>query len=133
MPPELGNRAVAEDWLRYAASNLVLARQPKPAGVLWGHLCFNAQQAAEQAVKAALALRGIDFPRTHLIGTLLELARRGGMQVPDGLQLADDLSGYAVTTRYPGETEAIREDEYRRAVQLAEQVVRWAESVVRGA
>ena len=44
-----------------------------------------------------------------------------------------DLSGYAVTTRYPGETEAIGEDEYRRAVQLAEQVVRWAESVVRGA
>lgn len=63
----------AAEWLRHAQSNLDLARQPKPTRVLWDHLCFEAQQAAEKAVKAVLVYREIEFPPTHDIRQLLML------------------------------------------------------------
>ena len=44
----------AEDWLRYAKSDLELARIEKPEGVLLENLCFHAQQAAEKTLKAVL-------------------------------------------------------------------------------
>jgi len=43
-----------EEWLMRAKSNLALARADKPEGVFWEDMCYNAQQAAEKAVKAVL-------------------------------------------------------------------------------
>lgn len=40
------------------------------------------------------------------------------------------LTWYAVETRYPGPTEPVSEDDYRRAVELAEGVVAWAEGLL---
>ncbi|HLZ10766.1 MAG TPA: HEPN domain-containing protein [Chloroflexota bacterium] len=40
-----------EEWLRRARSNLLRAQQPKPDGVLWEDLCFDAQQAVEKGAK----------------------------------------------------------------------------------
>jgi HEPN domain-containing protein len=42
---------------------------------------FHAQQAIEKAMKAVLALRGVQFPRTHDLGFLLELADRDGFRI----------------------------------------------------
>ena len=36
------------DWLRYAYSDLELARVTRPSNVLFEGLCFHAQQAAER-------------------------------------------------------------------------------------
>ncbi len=52
----------AEDWLRYAKSDLEPARIEKPEGVLLENLCFHAQQAAEKTLKAVLIFLEIDFP-----------------------------------------------------------------------
>ena len=38
----------AEDWLRYAKSDLELARIEKPEGVLLESLCFHATRVDEQ-------------------------------------------------------------------------------------
>ena len=51
-------------------------------------LGFHAQQAAEKAIKALLALAGCDYPRSHNIGLLLDLLNSQRIALPgndDGL------------------------------------------------
>lgn len=43
-------------WLQRAHSNLILANKGKLKGVMLEDLCFNAQQAAEKALKAPQTL-----------------------------------------------------------------------------
>lgn len=130
MPLEDRLRHFAEEWLQRAKSNLARAKQPKPAEVFWEDYCFDAQQAAEKAVKAVLTVRGIDFPKSHDIAELLLLLAPA--DVPDELWNAEGLTQYAVVTRYPGRKPPVSEDECRHAVALAEQVVRWAEGIIHG-
>ena len=52
------------EWLNRARSNLVRARGEKE-GVYLEDLCFDAQQAAEKAIKAFLVHRGVRFPYVH--------------------------------------------------------------------
>jgi HEPN domain-containing protein len=132
MPPESRAREAATEWLSRARSHLVRARQPKPPEVFWEDLCFDAQQAAEKAVKAILVRHQVDFPRTHRLVELLGVLRAAGHAVPHEMWQADRLSDYAVVTRYPGHPHRVGEEEYRQAIALAEPVVRWAEGVVHG-
>ncbi|MGH7265116.1 MAG: HEPN domain-containing protein [Candidatus Rokuibacteriota bacterium] len=138
MPPEPGSARLARAWLQRARGNLARAKQPRPAEGFWEDLCFDAQQAAEKAVKSVLVLFAVDFPRTHQIVELLLLLRQAGHEAPPDVWRAHGLSEYAVVSRYPVSEEPVDpvrpvgEEEYRRAVELAESVVRWAEGVVRG-
>jgi HEPN domain-containing protein len=131
-PPERRPTEVAGESLRRARSNLALAKAPKDLEVVWDDLCFQAQQAAEKAVKAVLVVRRLDFPRTHRIAELLELYEREGDRAPDDVWAAEELSDYAVVGRYPDNPKPADESGYRRAVMLAETVVRWAEQTIRG-
>lgn len=121
-----------QEWLARARGNLAIARLPKPAEAVWDDLCFEAQQAAEKAVKAVLLAYGIEFPFIHDLGELLVLLRRHGRDVPGHLWAADELSEYATAARYPGHPDCANEDDYRRALTLADQIVRWAEGIVHG-
>jgi len=130
MPSEAGSTATAQEWLRRAKGNLARAKQAKPVEAFWEDLCFDAQQAAEKAIKAVLVFHYINFPKTHDIGELLTLANQSGHQIPEVMWKADDLTEYAVETRYPGPSDPVTEDEYHDAVALAEQVVQWAERTI---
>ena len=132
MPPESSRVGTSDEWLRRAKSNLALAEQPKPAEVIWEDLCFEAQQAAEKAIKAVLVQREIDFPKRHDIRLLLTLLAQAGDKVPDEVSDAIDLTTYATEARYPGEYEPVTEAAYRSAVATAEKVVDWAETRLRG-
>jgi len=44
----------------------------------------------------------IDFPLTHDLEQLLELAERAGIPLLEAVQAAGGLTPYAVETRYPG-------------------------------
>jgi HEPN domain-containing protein len=92
MPPEAGPLGTSLAWLRRAKSNLARAKQPKPDEAVWEDLCFDAQQAAEKALKAILILRGIDFPRTHNIRVLLSLLEPTGQHIPQELREAVSLT-----------------------------------------
>ena len=107
-----------------------MAKQRKPKEAYWEDLCFEAEQAVEKALKAALRSRGIDFPKTHDIGELLALVGRSGQKIPQDIWKADSLTTYAVETRYPGPAEPVTRNEYREAVALTQKVVRWAENIV---
>ena len=93
-------------------------------------LCFDAQQAAEKAIKALLVRKGVAFPYVHDIAYLLTLAEQTAVQIPDPVRRAEDLTRYAVVTQYPGLVEPVSESHYRDALASVEAVVRWAEEKV---
>jgi len=117
------------DWLRYARSDLELARVVRPDEVLFEGLCFHAQQAAEKALKAVLIAKGVPPPKTHNIRTLLDLLPQEVI-APQEIEDAASLTDYAVTSRYPGDFEFVDEEEYKETVRLAENVVLWAERII---
>lgn len=63
-------------------------------------LGFHAQQAAEKLLKAALALRALDYPRTHNLGALVELLGKAGVILPEGLADIDRLTPFGTVFRY---------------------------------
>lgn len=131
MPRDTGRDDGPREWLRRAKGNLARAKQTKPEEAFWEDLCFDAQQAAEKAVKAVLLFRRVPYPYVHDIGELLAVLEQSGQGVDASLkEAAGILSPYAVETRYPGTDEPVTESEYRRAVTLAEQFVRWAEHIL---
>lgn len=130
MPHEGHSPGSPADWLRYAYSDLDLARVRRPSKVLFEGLCFHAQQAAEKALKAALIAKGVPPPKTHNIRTLLDLLPRDIIP-PREVEDAASLTDYAVITRYPGDFESVDEDEYKEAIRLAETLVIWAERIIR--
>ena len=117
------------EWLNRARSNLARAKA-RVADTYLEDNCFDAQQAAEKAVKAVLLLLRIDFPYIHDLAKLLGLLARHGEEVPESVQEAKRLTPYAWMTRYPGSSESVIEEEYRQAVSVAETVVHWAEARV---
>jgi HEPN domain-containing protein len=84
------------DWLARAKSNLVRASSPKPEGVLWEDLCFDAQQAAEKALKALLCSKGVGFRPVHDMGELIETLAAAAIHIPEDLRKASQLMAYAV-------------------------------------
>jgi hypothetical protein len=61
MPPERFSPDDPREWLNRARSNLALAKAQIP-DVYLEDLCFDAQQAAEKALKALLIKREVVFP-----------------------------------------------------------------------
>ena len=117
------------EWLNRAKSNLARARV-KIEGVYLEDLCFDAQQAAEKAIKAVLIHQNIRFPYVHDLAELLTLVEQTGQSIPDSVKRAARLTRYAVIMRYPGLTEPVSRKEYEEAVRIAEAVVRWGEEVI---
>ena len=125
-PPERFPPDDPREWMNRARGNLARAKVPVPGGYL-EDLCFDAQQAGEKAIKALLIARRIDFPYTHDLSHLLALLETHGESIPDAVRQAEELTHYAVHTRYPGFEEPVSESEYQEAIGNAEAVVRWVE------
>jgi HEPN domain-containing protein len=129
MPPERFPPDDPREWLNRARSNLSRAKSKIPEAYL-EDLCFDAQQAAEKAIKAMLMKKGIAFPYVHDLARLLTLLEDAGETIPESVRQAEDLTRYAVVTRYPGLTEPVTEAHYQEAVASAEAVVRWVEEKI---
>lgn len=123
------NAGEVQRWLRYAQEDLAAARaifadKHLPSRVV----CFHCQQAVEKALKAALLHGGVMFPRTHDLNLLARL-------LPDASSIkkvCPDLSGlmvYAAETRYPGDLPDLREDDARRAIEVAVQILNLVQPV----
>lgn len=89
---------------------------------------FHAQQAAEKALKAALAASGRSFPFTHNIALLMQLCDDAGIELQAALDQLDLLTPYGVAERYgarsPGTVDRAT------ALDLAAKAVAWAWAVV---
>ncbi len=125
-PPERYEPDDPREWMNRARSNLRRARDQTP-GTYLEDLCFDAQQAAEKAIKAMLLGRGIDFPYAHDLAELTGILEADGVEIPQVVHRAARLTQYATSTRYPGLNEPVTTSDYQEAVELAEAVVDWAE------
>ncbi|MCX6131672.1 MAG: HEPN domain-containing protein [Proteobacteria bacterium] len=123
-------RDSALEWLRRAKSNLIRAGQPKPDQVYWEDLCYDAQQAAEKALKALFIARGKRFAYTHNISELLNALEEFIPEIPKGVRQASSLTDYAVVTRYPSWGSPVTAEEYRLAFDACTFVVDWVESQI---
>lgn len=125
-PPERFAPDHPREWLNRAKSSLALALSHAPE-VYLEDLCFQAQQAAEKAIKAILIDREIEFPHVHDLSRLMSILEQSGEVIPEEVRQAGDLTDYATTTRYPGVAEPVTEEEYTAAVGTARAVVGWAD------
>jgi HEPN domain-containing protein len=126
MPSERFSPDDPREWLNRARSNLARA-QTKITGVYLEDLCFDAQQAAEKAIKALLIKRGVTFPYVHDLARLVTLLEEAGQEIPEFVRRAEALTRYAVVTRYPGLAEPVTEAHFQEAIAVAKAVLEWVE------
>ena len=132
MPHERRPPDDPREWINRTRSNLVRAQAVLPGVYLQVEdLCFDAQQAAEKAIKAVLIARGAVFPPIHDLAGLLTILGQNDEAIPPAVADAARLTRFAVSTRYPGITEPVTVEEHQRAVAIAEAVVKWADERVR--
>lgn len=94
-------------------------------------LCFNAQQAAEKAIKGVLLARNIAFPNVHDLRRLRSLLGPTTADVPFSAEDMGWLTPFAAGMRYPDADEPATAEDHERAVALAETVVAWEEERIR--
>jgi HEPN domain-containing protein len=111
------------EWLSRAKGNLRLASVQDPA-IHLEELCYNAQQAAEKAVKAVFVKLGRTFPYTHNVARLLDLPAEGGIEVPPEVRQTEDLTRFAFEARYPSVRPEVTEQQYADSIRIAEAAVR---------
>jgi HEPN domain-containing protein len=110
-------------WMAYGDEDLKLARYAlgMRKDCPYRLVAYHAQQCAEKYLKAFLVYNTQDFPYTHNISVLLELCRKHKCW-PQEMAKAEELTPYAITTRYPGEEEVVTLREAQDAVDVAEYV-----------
>lgn len=92
---------VAAALLRAAANDVAacqaLAAVPQMSDTVIG---FHAQQACEKCLKAVLSAAGIEFPCSHDLVRLMELAHASDCDFPVHARWIDEINPYARAARY---------------------------------
>lgn len=110
------------DWMDLAHGDLAAARSLAASG-LWDQAAFHAHEATEKALKGVIAHGDVVPAKTHDLTRLAHDAR-----VPDPLaRRMDAFSGVYMGTRYPGMPIRFDDEMVDRLMQLAEEVIGWAE------
>ena len=117
------------EWMNRARSNLAMAKSRIPDAYL-EDLCFQAQQAAEKAIKVVTIKRGIDFPYVNDLARLLSLLKEADETTPDFVGQARKLTRFATVTRYPM-NQTVTEQHYLDALATVESVHLWAEERIK--
>lgn len=122
----MGNAELYNMWMKYAKADYDAATHlANHHPVHMEIVCFHCQQAGEKALKAILAYHDEEIPRSHDLYELLvrvEIYCKGTADMFS--DLADQLTNFAVVTRYPnGEMEVTKED-MELALLNAEQILK---------
>ena len=110
----------ARRWLRFALEDFEVA-QELFSGRRMRHACFLAQQAAEKALKAALALEGLSIPYMHDLNAARNLLPDSWAVKSEQPDLAE-LTVWATESRYPGDWQEATESDAIRALADARAV-----------
>ena len=110
-------------WISHAEEDLLLAQHALKlkSSSPYKLIAYHAQQCAEKYLKAFLVYHKIDFPYTHNISRLLELCADKA-DWTEKIKDAEELTPFAITTRYPGEFEEVTKENVVRAIKIAESV-----------
>ncbi len=119
-------RMVIARWRKKADNDLLTAqtmlRNNPP---VTDTACFHAQQCAEKMLKAYLTLLDIHVEKTHDLLRLLKPCVEHDAAFACLADAADGLNPYAVEARYADDWRDIPPEEAARAVELAEQVMKF--------
>lgn len=127
--PTPEQREYAELLLAHAASDLGACRVLMAVEDMRDDVVgFHAQQAVEKALKVALVMADIDFPRTHDLRELVDIAVDGGVAVPDSIHEARWLTPWAAQLRY----EMLEPLDRDAAFSVAADAVEWATGLLSG-
>jgi HEPN domain-containing protein len=88
---------------------------------------FHLQQAVEKALKAILALRAIEIPRTHDLGYLTELLGSIEIEVPSMVASSDWLTPWGVLFRYDDNPDGLNRD---KAIEAATAAIALADQLL---
>jgi HEPN domain-containing protein len=116
-----------EEWINRAISSLEVARTRNSNLVYYEDLCFQAQQAAEKALKGLLIYNQIEPEFTHNIGLLLNNLGKV-TNIPDEMNETIKLTKYAVQTRYPGQYDDVTKKDYDESIRIAKMCLEWVQS-----
>jgi HEPN domain-containing protein len=120
-PDDQTRRRLVGQWFDKAETDLqatesLLSRNPP----LLYPSCFFSQQAAEKYLKGFLTWNQVDFPKTHDLKELLDLAEPVNSNLVSSLQDAIVLTRYSVEVRYPGDMPEPTVAEAQEALRLAQ-------------
>ena len=121
VPPEILHKVC--QWVEKAEHDLTTAEHMLTLleDCPFDTVCFHAQQCAEKYLKGLLTFRSADFPRTHDLVILLNLAG-GSTALGFDLLNVEPLNRYPVEARYPGDWESFTREEAEEAVKLARKI-----------
>jgi len=120
---------VAGSLARLAAIDLATAEKLAPDPEMDDRpVGFHAQQAVEKAVKVALMLRGVDFPKTHDLEYLIVLAEKHSIAMEPELESASWLTPWAAEFRY--DDAPIETLDRKRAIAVASTAVAWCQELI---
>jgi HEPN domain-containing protein len=88
---------------------------------------FHLQQAVEKSLKAVLAARTAEIPRTHDLGYLVELLENLETEVPKPVALSDWLTPWGVLFRYDDNPDDLDRD---KALEAATTTISFADQTV---
>ena len=124
-PREHAKTQIVGQWLRKADADLALAeRLLLDEEPFLNAVAFHCQQAAEKCLKALLTRWDIEFPKTHVLASLIRLVQTRDAALAASLLDAVVLTPYGVELRYPGDRPDVSEQEAREALALARKVRR---------
>ena len=114
---------VAREWISKAENDLKNAANTLKMGedCPTDTVCFHAQQCAEKYLKALLVWKGIPFPKTQDLSSLIAFLTKELQNMLTGEE-QELLTEYATVTRYPGGYEDITLSEARSAVRVARRI-----------
>lgn len=122
-------KAYAVELLKIAHGDLRSSKNLQFADGRKENIVYMAQQAVEKALKAVLCFSGRPIPFIHDIGALVGLLSAANHVPPGGFDLTD-LTPFASTRRYQEGVAELDEEDIAGAIQMAVDVVSWAESIV---
>lgn len=114
---------LAKEWFKKAENDLKNAElifQVSADSKPYDTVCFHCQQAVEKYLKSFLVFNDIEFPKTHNIEVLLDLASLKSEKFD--ISEAAILTSYAVEIRYPDDFIEINEEEAIEAYRLAQKI-----------
>jgi HEPN domain-containing protein len=122
-PREEAKRRLVTEWLHKADDDLGVAERLLSEDAAYPDaIAFHSQQAAEKCLKAFLAWRETDFPKTHDLAQLLDLIHPLDATLAESLRDVIVLTPYGVELRYPGDRPEATPREAQEAVELARKV-----------
>jgi HEPN domain-containing protein len=114
---------LVQNWLIKAQHDLLAAKKLSAEPEIYGDIAiYHCQQSAEKAVKGFLTLHNQEFPRTHDIRLLIQLAIRINPNFEHYQETSEILTPYATEFRYPSDVMQPNSEELEDALIKAEEL-----------